>query len=158
VSFVAPASYIEDHDPEMAKRWRLEGVPYLARAAELGAESDNISWQALGGAVILEKAGEREAAIRFLKRTFAVTDDPELKDDIMRRLRRLMAEHELEAYRQRDESFERRYLGALPFITRDHALVVGPPPTPVECAGRANDHKATCAPSWRAWSDRMEAD
>jgi tetratricopeptide (TPR) repeat protein len=155
VSFVAPASYIEDHDPELAKRWRSEGTAYLARAAELGANDSNISWQALGGANILLKAGERDAAIRFLKRTYAVTDDEELKKDILRRLERLVAEREFDRYRTRDEAFRRRYESELPFLTRDQALVLGPPPEPARCAGGGND--ASCATSWREWSERFEA-
>lgn len=155
VSFVAPASYIEDHDPAMAQRWRREGVAYLARAAELGAGNPDISWQALGGANILLRSGERDAAIRFLKRTYAVTDDEELKANILQRLERLLAERDLERYRRREEAFQKRYRTALPFLTRDQALVIGPPPQPGRCAGGDAD-APRCATTWRQWSERFE--
>lgn len=155
VSFVAPASYIEDHDPELAARWRREGVAYLARASELGAGRSSISWQALGGANILVEAGERDAAIRFLKRTYAVTDDEELKQDILKRLERLVAERELARYRGRDEAFRERYRGQLPFLSRDQILVLGPPPAPARCAG-SND-EPRCATTWRGWSQRYDS-
>jgi len=154
VSFVAPASYIEDHDPEMAERWRREGVAYLARAAELGADDSNISWQALGGANILLRAGERDAAIRFLKRTYAVTDDQELKQDIRKRLEHLLADRDFDRYRHREEAFQERFRSALPFLNRDQALVMGPPPRPAACAGGSDD--AGCATTWRQWSERFE--
>ena len=154
VSFVAPASYIEDHDPEMAQRWRREGVAYLARAAELGAENSNISWQALGGANILVRSGEREAAIRFLKRTYAVTDDEELKANILGRLERLLAERDLERYRRREEAFQKTFRAALPFLSRNQALVLGPPARPAECAG--GDDTPACATTWRQWATRFD--
>ena len=154
VSFVAPASYIEDHDPEMAQRWRREGVAYLARAAELGAENSKISWQALGGANILVRSGERDAAIRFLKRTYAVTDDEELKQNILRRLQRLLAERDLERYQRRERAFKAAYATTLPFLSRDQALVLGPPPRPALCAGGSDAPE--CATTWRQWSERFE--
>lgn len=154
VSFVAPASYIEDHDPEMAQRWRREGVAYLARAAELGAGNSDISWQALGGANILLRSGERDAAIRFLKRTYAVTDDEELKANILSRLERLLAERDLAHYRRREEAFQKSFRTALPFLSRDQALVIGPPPRPAECAG--SDDAPACATTWRQWSERFD--
>jgi hypothetical protein len=157
VSFVAPASYIEDQDPELAARWRLEGVPYLQRAAELGSSNSNISWQALGGASILVKAGERDAAISFLRRTYAVTDDQELKDDILRRLQKLIAERDLERYRERERAFTDLYRRELPFIKRDEALLLGPAPHPGSCAGLDHDEEPRCSVTWRAWSSRFDA-
>jgi tetratricopeptide (TPR) repeat protein len=154
VSFVAPASYIEDDDPEMAARWRREGVAYLARAAELGE-----GWQSLGGASILKRAGKREAAIRFLKRAYAVTDDDELKDQIMMQLRGLMQEGELERYRRRLERFRKTISSDLPFIGYDTAIVLGPPPHPDACAGLDSNERETnakCATDWRTWSERVE--
>jgi len=156
VSFVAPSSYIEDHDPELAAKWRLEGVPYLARAAELGAARANISWQALGGASILEKAGKREASIRFLKRTYAVTDDDELKEQILRSLNRLMVEREADNFRKRNEAFVQTYQSELPFINKNTALLLGPPLTPAACAGSDRAAATECATSWRQWGNRWQ--
>ncbi len=93
VSFMAPSSYLDDK-PEVAARWRQEGVKYLARATELGAGQSHISWQALGGANILAAAGKRDEAIRFLQLAYAVSDDAEFKADVEKRLAR---------YRQQDE-------------------------------------------------------
>jgi len=38
VAFIAPSSYLDDH-PELIPTWRDEGLRYLERAAELGAQS-----------------------------------------------------------------------------------------------------------------------
>ena len=161
VSFVAPASYLEDDHPDVAKRWRLEGVPYLARAAELGAENANVSWQALGGAVILAKAGQRDAAIAFYERTYKVTDDEELKKDIMRRLSALMQERDLESLRQREKTFIETFLGRLPIVNpvreRDAAITLGPPPMPARCAGPGHEDKIECATNWKQWAAHFES-
>ena len=154
VSFIAPASYLEDR-PDVAERWRMEGTAYLARAAELGASHSNISWQALGGAVILEKAGQRDAAIRFLQRTYAVTDDQELRDDIRMRLARLLRDREQDAHQQRDEGLTKAYLDELPFIGRNTANLLGPPPHPAACAG-ADAGEIYCATTWREWARRFD--
>lgn len=156
VSYMAPASYLEDEHPEVAARWREEGVAYLARAAELGGENANISWQALGGANILEKAGEHDAAIRFLQRTYAVTDDEELKQDILRRLERRMAERDLDAFKGREEAFLELYRRELPFISRGTALLLGPPAAPARCAGPGQRNEPRCAVTWRQWYERTE--
>jgi hypothetical protein len=155
VSFVAPASYLESK-PVLAEQWRIDGVAFLARAAELGGDNSNISWQALGGANILARAGKQEANIRFLQRTYAVTDDEELKEDIMRRLRRDMADRDFAVYRDRGKRFEALFRGELPFIRLNRALLFGPPPTPERCAGRGHEREPACATHWRAWSERYD--
>ena len=115
VSFFAPDSLLEPDHHEEALRWRQEGVAYLARAAELGAADSRISWQALGGAKILSRAGKTGQAIQFLERTYRSTDDQELKASILQRIEVIAATEknaeaivlnlrrkaEFDAYRQR---------------------------------------------------------
>jgi tetratricopeptide (TPR) repeat protein len=173
VTYVAPATYLYDK-PELRKQWRLEGARYLQRAAELGADA-NVAWQALGGAVVLEKAGELDAAVRFLERVYAVTDDDELKADVERRLRALRIrrdrevakrEHERQqkldaslasnaAFQRRKKLFHRLMRHDLPYITTNGALLIGPPPQPGSCAG-PDHHDAHCATNWRDWAERFE--
>lgn len=162
VAFVAPSSYLDDR-PEEAERWKREGVVYLQRAAELGGGGDsNVSWQALGGANILARAGELDAALRFWERTYAVTDDEELKANIRDKIVRFTKELRSETHRLAFERFEVRdkeandlFKRELPFINRDAALVLGPPPLPARCAGPAG-RGTTCATSWRQWGELWE--
>jgi len=162
VAFMAPSSYIDDK-PEIAARWRLEGARYLARAAELSGDTANISWQAIGGANVLAKAGELDAAIRFWQRAYAVTDDAELREEIRQKIERYSAEldsekaaRQFEAYRKRDEAFKELVLGELPFTRRGLSLVLGPPPHPRRCAGRSDEASLHCATTWRQWAERYE--
>lgn len=166
VSFVAPSSYLEPDHMELAAQWRLEGVEYLARAAELGAAESSISWQALGGAVILQREGETGQAVRFLQNTYMMTDDPELRADIERRLESIegqrktslqtLAQLEFRAYQERDIEFTATTTALVPFMSRDLALALMPPPfDAAACAGPGHLDEPTCAISWRTWGDRM---
>jgi hypothetical protein len=159
VAYVAPPTYLGDH-PEVAARWRREGIEYLRRAAELGG-----AWQAMGGASILAREGDTNAALRFLRDAHAGTDDPEVKRDIEERIDRLVAHQretedtiaalEIQAYRARTAAFERILTERLPFVRADQGLVMGPPPMPAHCAGIGH-HTADCATTWRLWSERFE--
>ncbi|WP_438021286.1 hypothetical protein WMF18_20400 [Sorangium sp. So ce315] len=156
VAFIAPASYLTD--PEEQARWRLDGARMLARAAELGGGDANISWQALGGAGILGRAGEREAQIRFLQRTLAVTDDEELRQSIRAQLDKLLGERAAEGYRRRLDGFSEIWRRDLPFVSKTTMLVLGPPLDPAYCAGGAHADEPRCATTWRAWAERVEQD
>lgn len=154
VAFIAPASYMTD--PAEKAQWRLEGARMLARAAELGAGDANISWQALGGAGILGRAGEREAQIRFLQRTLAVTDDEELKQKIRAQLDKLLDARDAERYRRRLDGFREIWRRDLPFVSNTAILALGPPRDPAYCAGGAHADEPRCATTWRAWAERIE--
>ncbi|WP_437961478.1 hypothetical protein WME76_18765 [Sorangium sp. So ce119] len=156
VAFIAPASYVTD--PAERTQWRLEGARMLARAAELGGGDANISWQALGGAGILGRAGEREAQIRFLQRTLAVTDDEELRQQIRTQLDKLLGERAAEGYRRRLDGFSEIWRRDLPFVSKTTMLVLGPPRDAAYCAGGAHADEPRCATSWRAWAERIEQD
>jgi hypothetical protein len=168
VSFIAPATYL-DGRPEEAQRWRIEGAQYLQRAAELAGSNSDISWQALGGASILAKAGELHAALRFWERTRDVTDDDELKAEIQKKIDHYAAQlgdekerlaHEID--KRRDEVVTRMLKTELPFLSPDPFTLLGPPPHPARCAGleasasaRQNDDPA-CATTWHEWNRRYQ--
>lgn len=153
-SFIAPASYLKD--PAEQARWRAEGASMLARAAELGAENANISWQALGGAGIYVRAGERDAAIRFLRRTKAVTDDDSLRERIDGQLDKLLGEELADAYKRRNRSFLELWRRDLRFVTKNEILLLGPPPDPERCAGGYHPDDPRCATTWKDWAERQE--
>jgi tetratricopeptide (TPR) repeat protein len=156
VAYIAPGSYLTDK--QEIDRWRREGAQILARAAELGSADANISWQALGGAGILHRAGERDAAIRFLQRTLAVTDDEELKDELRRRLRVLLGEQQANEYQRREAAMKEQWFrGDVRFVRkRETVLLLGPDHDDAYCAGGAHADDLRCARTWREWSERFE--
>jgi hypothetical protein len=152
VGFIAPSSFLTD--PAEQEQWRIEGARYLARASELGGGEAWISWQALGGAKLLGKGGQREAEISFYRRTLAVTDDEELKENLRRKLEALLTEEQVEEARRRVQAFQAAK--DIPFVNTTMMHLLGPPPKPAWCAGGAHDDDPACATSWREWAERLE--
>ena len=153
VTYTAPASHMDDH-PDLIPVWREQGLRYLERAAELGADS-NIGWQALGGASRLLRAGNREAAIRYYSKQYAIAEDPELRSTIERRLTGLLGEREKGRVIARRKAFdalrdaEFRWLGS-----DEGALMLLGPQLRAECVGGGNTTPG-CAATWREWSRRQ---
>jgi hypothetical protein len=136
----------------MKEQWRREGLRYLERASELGAEG-RIGWQLLGGAAMLARAGDREASIRFYERQYAVTDDPDLRKDIELRLKKLVGERDLgQSVRQR-KAFDALRDDELPWVGDTTMLLLGPKPR-MDCAG-LGQQKIECATTWREWAKRL---
>jgi tetratricopeptide (TPR) repeat protein len=153
VAYVAPGSYLTD--AEEKKRWRIEGAKMLARAAELSGPDSEIGWQAIGGASILARAGERDAAIRFLERALAVADDEELKQHIAGKLAALVEDKLAEAYKRRQDELRKLREKDLPFVGRTRFLVLGPPFDAALCAGGERRDDPRCATSWPDWAERL---
>lgn len=156
-AFIAPPSYLTD--PAEQDEWRLSGARYLARAAELSGNNAAIAWRAVGGARYLGKAGERDAEIRFLRRTLVITDDDELKEKILTRLKLLLGKQREDEVGRHLARLDRGVWDLrhhdLPFVTRLRYMVLGPPRDPALCAGPGHDADPACAPTWRDWEDRL---
>jgi hypothetical protein len=152
VAFIAPGSYLTDEAE--AEQWRLDGARMLARAAELGGENANITWQTLGAARIFRRAGERDAEIRLRLRALAVTDDPELQERLRRELGKLLSEEQKEVSIDLDRRLVDLWQRDLPFIPRPMMLLLGPPVEPARCAGPGHDRDPACAFTWRSWAER----
>ncbi len=159
VAFIAAPSYLKD--PDEQERWRREGAQYLARAAELGAADPNIQWQAFGGAGILARAGERDAAKRFYRLTLATATDPELQAQLENKLRALQEEEERDAYEARKAAFSSVWRARYPGRRQDFLYAAGFGPDPAACAGgSASAHfgEARCASTWAEWAERVDAE
>ncbi len=155
VGFIAPSSYLTDEGEKAS--WRLDGARAMVRAVELGGDNASISWQAYGGAGIFRKAGERDAERRFLRRTLAVTDEPELRERIQRRLDAIEGEEHRAREKRRDAAFMEMWRRDLPFVSKSAIFVLGPPRDPAYCAGPARFGVMGCAATWREWSESFGA-
>lgn len=153
VAFIAPSSYLTDE--QEAQQWRIEGAQMLARAAELGGEDANITWQTLGAAGIFHRAGERDAEIRLRLRALAVTDDPELQERLRRELGKLLSEEQKERSLDLEKKRIELWRRDLPFVPKSTMLLLGPPVEPARCAGPGHDHDPACAFTWRGWAERQ---
>jgi hypothetical protein len=152
VAFIAPSSYLTDEQEQ--QQWRLEGAKMLARAAELGGENANRTWQTLGAAGIFHRAGERDAEIRLRLRALAVTDDLELKDRLTRELGKLLSEEQKETSINLEKKRVELWRRDLPFASKSMMLLLGPPVEPARCAGPDHEGDPACAFTWRSWAER----
>jgi hypothetical protein len=138
IAFSAP-TFLTSQD-EIAQ-WRLDGANAMARAVELGADVD----RAVTAASMLSKVGERDAAIRSLRRAYALTDDPQVRADLVLRLQRLQASAAREAAERDAHFIESRWHRDFLTLSRGEFLLLGPAPDPLTCAGRG---KAECELDW----------
>ena len=154
VSFTGPTTYLEPDHPEIAAAWRADGPAFLARAAELSVSDSGIGWHAVTGALELNTRGQKAAAIRFLRRQLAVTDDEELREYIEEQLAALGAAHDPAI----EDAYRSAFRRALPYAPLLRSLSLGLPRDPAACAGPGHDAEPGCARSWAEWSRRRGDD
>jgi hypothetical protein len=143
-AFIAP-TFLKDK--EEIERWRLDGARALAQAVELGVDAQ----RSLAASTILGKAGEREASINHLQRAYALTDDPEMREQFLLKLRAMQADAEAEAaVTIVDREWRTRY----GFLPRNATLLFGPKRSAVACAGPGSYTTRGCARSWQEAVDR----
>ena len=140
VAFLGP-SFLTAHDEK--ERWRKEGSEAILRAVELGADADS----AISAATILSKTNERDASIAQLQRAYALTDDPQTRQEIAAKLDVLKAGAQRETIEKNLHFIEDRWRSQYTFLSRDAYLIVGPPVDPLACAG-PDAPRATCANDW----------
>lgn len=146
VAFIAP-SFLENRDE--IESWRLDGARALAHAVELGVDAQ----RSLAASTILSKAGERRATIDHLQRAYAMTDDPQMREQFLLKLRSMEAEAEAEqAVTFVDHHWQSRYR----FLSRSTALLIGPGRSPSACAGPESYEKRGCARDWQQAIDASQ--
>jgi hypothetical protein len=138
IAFLAPTFLKDEKEIE---RWRIDGANALVRAVELGADAQ----RSLSAASILDKAGERNATIAHLERAYAMTDDPEMREQFLLKLRKLKGSAEAE---QAVDVIERQWRHKYAFLTRGLTLLVGPSRTAAACAGPATYGHRGCSRNW----------
>lgn len=140
IAFLAP-SFLKDE--QEIQRWRVDGATAILRAVELGSNAQ----RSLAATSILDRAGERKAAIAHLERSYAMTDDPEMREQFHLRLLALKGTMEAEqAVSVVDREWRTRYQ----FLSRGQSLLLGPRRSPFACAGPASYGARGCPKDWDA--------
>jgi hypothetical protein len=153
LAYLAPP-YLPDQ--EKRREWRLEGARVLSRACELASRNENIPYNCIVAAGLLEQAGEREAAIESLRRLVAVSEDPEIQRLALGYLAKRLDEREKELAELRRDQFRTGWQADLPFVSKDFMLALGPPFDPARCAGPSAGKREACSTSWKAWREAVE--
>jgi hypothetical protein len=151
IAYVA-APWLED--PAEQKAWRLAGGKRLARACELVGSNENIPFQCISAARLLEQAGQLQASADFAERVLAWTDDEEIQDLARRQLEHARKLLQSEQTQIRGDEIRAAWRADLPFVSLTKALVVGPGFEPARCAGGSD--AVECSTTWAAWRARNE--
>jgi tetratricopeptide (TPR) repeat protein len=136
--------------PEEKKEWRQAGARILARSCELIGDKEHAAQHCVTAAGILNREGNREAVVRFLRRVIAIADE-DIRDFALRYLERIDDERRREELERRVERLNEAKRQDLPFVPKDLFLVLAPPFDPVACAGSERAEAPGCATSWREW-------
>lgn len=153
LAYLAPP-YLPDQNKK--REWRVEGAKILSRACELANRNENVPYNCIVAASLLQEAGEREAAIESLRRLLAVSEDPEIQKLALGYLAKRLDEREKERAELRRDQFRTAWQEDLPFVNKDLLLALGPRFDPARCAGAENTMRDGCATSWKAWREAVE--
>jgi tetratricopeptide (TPR) repeat protein len=149
--YMAYLAFPHLEDRELAREWRRRGAEVLARACELVSDNENIPYHCITAAGIFDRVGEREAAIESLQRLIAVNDDPGIEAQATSFLRRYLGERAEEEAASRKRVFEGAWRDTWPFVSKELALLLGPPVELPRCAGPGNFGERGCEVNWAAW-------
>lgn len=154
VAYIAPG--LLDADDPLRDVFRAEGARALMRAGEMGGFDESIMYRSMSAAAILSRSGERDAAIRFLERLHAMTEDEQVQQEILGKLNGLRKSRRASRDFELASAFDELWRTDLPFAPRTRLSVLGPPIDAWRCAGptssRASD--AVCH-GWRDWSEHV---
>ena len=156
LSYLGPGHLPED--TEERNEWLRTGAKAIARAGELS--SDELSaFKAVSAATALKRVGEEDAAISFLERLYTVTDNDEVREDIVQRLRGLWQGRQASLDFELSREFDTVWRQDLPFAPRSWLSLLGPPHETWKCAGPRRDRRSraddACINSWSTWSEHV---
>lgn len=154
LAYLAPSSL---SDPDERKEWRETGARALAKVPDLAGRDENLLARSMSAATLLNRHGEREAAIRFLDRAYSMTESEESRVDIQKRLEILLRGRQASQQVAFAKAFDASWRQRLPFGPRAMLSVLGPPVDTWNCAGPGQQSaRPQCQRDWSAWFSTRE--
>jgi tetratricopeptide (TPR) repeat protein len=144
LAFMGP-SYLSDENER--RQWKHDGAMALTHAVDLGADVD------LGiaaSAVLDSRLGEKKAAIEFLERAYALTDDEATRQEIAARLAIAHADEATDCAREMFDTIAARWREGYPFLDRGTFMLIGPSTNAMRCVGPGTSTDPACARDWDA--------
>lgn len=152
-------SMADDTEREQAKaqleRWRKEGISALVTAGELGGADESIASRTMYAASLLHELGQADAAVRFLERLYAATDNEEARAHIAESLEVMREGRSASRDFVIAQAFQELWKHELPFGSATSLSILGPRYPVWACAGRAADREGQ--PCYRTWTDWARA-
>jgi hypothetical protein len=149
VAFLGPSFLASEEERD---RWRQEGAKAIARAVELGGDTD----RSLSAAGVMMRFGDRDATIRHLRKAYALTDDENLQRDILQRLAALSATRERDEAESDAKLLDQQRRREAPFLKQPEFRVLGPFPDTSTCAGLEGGTRPECATTWAEARERRQ--
>ncbi|MGC4070092.1 MAG: hypothetical protein QM784_36630 [Polyangiaceae bacterium] len=156
-AYIAPPRLAELASDAVAKEWRTEGAKRLARSCELVGSNEALPHHCVTAARLFSQQGEREALMQFVERVLAVTDDPEVHEQALASLSRVMGEEQKDEMKRRRERLDRIRKNDLSFIGKDRFLLLGPRTDAFGCFGARRTKAPECATSLAEYHRRLDA-
>jgi hypothetical protein len=142
LAFMGP-SYLADEEEK--KQWRHDGAVALQHAVDLGAD---MQLGIAASAVLESRLGERQAAIAFLERAYALTEDDAERKDILARLELLHAGQAADCARDTIALVDTGWRRDFPFVDRGTYMLLTPAPPAFRCVGPASSREPGCERDW----------
>lgn len=139
------AQYLNETD---RTRWRVKGARAAQRAVELGYFMESI---ALTGAIFLERAGERDLAIKQLERAYAVAPSEETRERIAAKLKKLHAQEGIARIQAVQQAALTTWKDQFPWLNESTFVLVGIHHDAARCAGLAGLNES-CTPGWTGFA------
>ena len=109
--------------PAERTRVKAEAREHFIHAARLGAGPE---WLGLGTAMDMARAGQTARAIEHMRALHALTNDPETRANIERRLASLESASEAEAMHLLATDLERRHRAQFPYVNEALFILLAP--------------------------------
>lgn len=113
---------LQTHDPQQKAAWQRIGGDWLRHATLVGGGP---SWLPLLAATVMQKEGQKEAALRHLETVYAATDDERTREQIRYRLIGLHAQVDFAKEAKERAAFEEAWKRTLPYASPDLFVLVG---------------------------------
>lgn len=126
MAFLSP-SFLKDQTEIDA--WKRTGALALTRAVELGANADS----SLSASTLLAKYGERDAAVKNLRRSYELSEDPDTRQQILFKLAKLEDAAVRQQLAEGARSLEMRRQHEAPSIPPKVYQWLGPLRDPIAC-------------------------
>jgi len=131
-------------DTEEQKAWRKDGAIAMEHALELGGDPEDL----LGAARVLSDVAEKDAVLRFLQRSYAMTEHPSMAsihERIGEKLAALLGQMQEDQADALMRVIGERWQREMPALSRDDYLLLGPAVDTARCAGLAGADDPSCA-------------
>ena len=125
--FMLGCNYLHEmktDDPAQKTEWKRMGAEYIRKAALLRGSPP---WLPILAATLYTRQGQEDVAIRHLEEVYASTEDPQVRQEVLYKLRQLKASSDARHIEETRAELDRGRKAWAPYAPTDLYILVGPP-------------------------------